>query len=256
MKYLQIALSLVVVLAFSCSSPRIVDLETAEGGRTDGKEEAMAVTLFVLGPGDELAVNIWRNEELNRSVKVDPSGNIYVPLAGEIRASGLTVSQLREKAVSRLSKYIVDPQVDINVLTLRSRRVHVLGEVESPGTLSLNGEMLVFEAISKSGGFTVDANEENILLVRNEDNVIAATALNLNVKQMLENKSSYQDRRLRNGDIVYVPPKRIADVERFMRRLNNIIAPFVTIERGIVLGPEVIDALKGENEAGSVIVAP
>lgn len=247
-------LLLLLLLVVSCSGHKIVKEGGAEKGIVDKKEAAFPTSSFILGSGDEIAINVWRHEDLKRTVQIDPSGNIYVPLAGEVEASGLTISQLREKIASGLSKYLVDPQVDINVSSLKSRKVHILGEVKSPGTFTLDQKMLAWEAISQAGGFTTDANQKEVLLVRNENGVARVAALNIH--DMLKTGRIDQDIRLRSGDVIYVPPSFIANLERFMQRFNNIISPFIALERGIILAPEVENVLRGKEEERDIIVSP
>ena len=253
-KRCKIALLLLLLLLMSCSSHKIVKGGGAEKGIVDKKETVSFTSSFILGSGDEVAINVWRHEDLKRTVQIDPSGNIYVPLVGKVEASGLNISQLREKIVSGLSKYIINPQVDINVYNLKSRKVHILGEVKSPGTFILDQKMLAWEAISKAGGFTTDANQKGMLLVRSEKGVVRVVALNIH--DMLKTGKINQDIYLKSGDVVYVPSSFIADLERFMLRFNNIISPFVTLERGIILEPQAVDVLRGKEEERGVIVSP
>ena len=253
MRFWQIICFLPFLLIISCSGNKIVKDTNVEKGAVDKNEEVSPSFPFILGTGDEITVNVWRNDDLNRTVQIDPSGNIYLPLAGEIQASGLTISQLRGKIVSGLSKYIIDPQVDINVSGLKSNRVHVLGEVKSPGTFPLDTRMLAWEAISKAGGFTNDANKKEVLLVKSENGVARVAALNIH--SMLKTGELYQDVYLRNGDVIYVPPSFIANLERFMQRFNNIMNPFITLERGIIFSQDARKVLQGEEVRG-VVVAP
>jgi len=208
---------------------------------------------YTLGPGDEVSIRVWRNDDLNRTVKLDPSGKIYLPLAGEIYAQGMTVSKLREDITLRLSKYLVDPQVDVNATEISSQKVYVLGEVRSPGTFYLEQDVSAWEVISRAGGFTEDANRDNLLLIRGENG-----AARVNVLKMAITKDGdpLPDSQLRRGDIIYVPETRIANFERFMVRLQNIINPFVTLERGIILSDEARAVLRGEASNARVIVSP
>lgn len=257
MRYLKFVWLLLLFLVVSCSGNRIAkDIPGGQGGivRTETEEEIHDVFRFIVGPGDEIAVKVWRNDDLNRDVRVDPSGNISLPLVGKVKASGLTISQLREEVTLRLSKYFVDPQVDINVSNLKSQKVYVLGEVKSPGTFDWQANMPAWEVISKAGGFTLDANEENVLLVRSEDGKTVVRALN--IRNMFKEGKLSRGTYLRNGDLIYVLPTVIASVERFMERFYNIINPFTALERGIILYPEVEDILRGKERKGGIIVTP
>lgn len=250
-RYRQLILFFPLFLILSCSSDKGSEKVVI------GQQEMAPPTFSVLGPGDELTFNVWRHDTLERTVQIDPSGNIYLPLVGEMKASGLTIVQLRKKISSRLSKYIVNPQVDISVSSLQSQKVHVLGEVNSPGSfVILDRRMLVWEAISQAEGFTNDANKDEVLLVRSEKGVARVTALNLNIKEMAKNGKLDQNVYLRNGDIVYVPPSFIANVERFMVRFYNIINPFASLERGIIMAPEALNVLRGEEAEKEIVISP
>lgn len=256
LRYVQIVWLLPLFLLISCSSTPVVKDVSAGSGvlKSDVKEKTQDPFLFILGPRDEIVVNVWRNDDLKRTVQIDPSGNIQFPLIGELKASGLTIVQLREKMSVLLSEHIINPQVDISVASLKSTKVYVLGEVKTPGTFDWRSGMLAWEGISQAGGFTTDANEDKILLVRSEDGKAAIKALNL--RGMLKGENLTQDVYLRNGDVVYVVPLVIADVQRFMNRLNNIIAPIVNIESGIALWPQVRDVLQGKGQSTGTVVVP
>lgn len=257
LRYLYIIWILPLFFTFSCSSaPVVKDVPVEQAGvvaagRGEIKQDPFR---FILSPSDEIAVNVWRNDDLKRTVQIDPSGNIHFPLIGEMKASGLTIAQLREKMAEQLSTFIVDPQVDINITSLKNMKVFVLGEVKSPGSFDWRTGMLAWEGISYAGGFTTDANEENILLVRSENGKAAIKALNL--RSMLKGENLTQDIYLRNGDVVYVVPTMIADVQRFMSRLNSILAPIVNLESGIVLYPQVKDVLQGKGANPGTVIVP
>jgi polysaccharide export outer membrane protein len=255
LRYLQITWLLIFLSVVSCASTK------SAGSLDSGDVLAVGQTAadnspapYLLGPGDEVSIRIWRNDDLNRTVKIDPSGNIYLPLAGEIKAAGITIPELRKDIAIRLSKYLVNPQIDVNTTAVSSRKVYVLGEVRSPGTFYLEQNMPPWEAISRAGGFTEDANRDSLLLVRGENGAARVSLVAMNMEKIFNDGGVLTDSRLRNGDILYVPETDIAELERFMKRLNNILIPIITIERGIIFGPQVSDALHGKGK--NVIVAP
>jgi polysaccharide export outer membrane protein len=254
-KYLQMIMLVLLFLVVSCAGNTIVkDIPEEQGGvvKAGGEEKTQDAFLFILGPKDEVTVNVWRNDDLKRTVQIDPSGNIQFPLIGELKASGLTLLQLREKITLRLSKYIVDAQVDIIVSNLKNLRIHVLGEVKAPGTFDWRSGMLVWEGVAQAGGFSLDANEENILLIRSENGKAVIKALNL--RDVLKGNNLTQNIYLRNGDLVYVLPTFIANVERFMTRLYHMISPLINMESGIILYPQVRDVLRGKESSGTMVV--
>jgi len=204
---------------------------------------------FTLAEGDEISISVWRQEDLKRNVSIDPSGYLHYPLIGQLKASGLTIPQLQEQLTTRLSKYVVDPQVDINILSLKGQEVYVLGEVKMPGAFVLDRKTSALQAIVKAGGFTRESNTSAVLLARSEEKVIRVSSISLDMDDMQKAPNSYQNVSLRSGDILYVPPSKIASVEKFMTRLNNIITPFASLGRSIVLGGDAVDTITGKRNA-------
>ncbi len=254
MKFFQFICVLILLIVISCSSHKPknsgVNSITAENPQT-----LSDISEFTLGPGDKITVSVWRNADLDRSVTLDPSGKIRMPLTGEIYVSGMTVSELNKEITSRLSKYITDPFVDINITSISSRKIHILGEVRSPGTFYYVEQIPVWEAVSKAGGFTDDANNRNLLIARVKDGEASVSVLELNFAKLFKNGIIKRDYYLKNGDILYVPETNIASIEKFMKRLNNIISPIYAIERIIYLAPDVIDILSGESINSKVIMS-
>ncbi|OXH82500.1 exopolysaccharide biosynthesis protein, partial [Burkholderia multivorans] len=83
---------------------------------------------------------------------VAADGTIYFPFVGRIRAAGKTVGQIRDELSSRLARYVKNPQIDVRVLSFRSQKVQVTGEVKQPGPLAVSDVPLTLvDAISRSG---------------------------------------------------------------------------------------------------------
>ncbi len=248
-KLVFIVLVLACLALFSCAAKKP---DTGDGPVDDKSFSQPAH--FMLGEGDEIELYVWRHEDLERSLKIDPAGYVAVPFAGEVKASGLTVAELRQKITRHLEKYLKNPQVDINVASIRSRQVYIFGEVSTPGSLVLDKEKRVLAAISQSGGFTNDADKEKVLLLRKSENgEIGVHSLDCDFKNASVKLALNANVYLKDGDILFVPPLKIASFERFMVRLNNILNPFISVEQGIALWPDVSDALKGEDNDGDRI---
>jgi len=219
---------------------------------TPGNQVPPAAAPVILGPGDEVAISVWRNTDLTSTVRVDPNGNISVPLAGDVHVAGLGLPELRATLVERLAKYLVNPQVQVNLTELRSRKFHVLGEVRSPGTFVLDETVDLWEAIARAGGFNADANRRFVLLVHNDGGVGRVAALNL--EAFLAEANRVPVGLIQGGDVIYVVPTRMASVERFMARLQNMILPLVAAEGGIILGQQVKDILEGKHDGGTGVL--
>lgn len=220
----------------------------------EGISEKVAVTEFILGPGDEVEITVWREPSLSQKVKIDPAGKIFYPLVGEIQVSGLSIVALREEVRKGLLKYYVNPQVGVSVVSLRSQKVFVLGEVKKPGVFQMEPSMRVLEALSLAGGFSPDAHRENVLLIRGD--LKKPYLKTLDLRSLLEKGDLSQNLVLERGDIIFVPSTRIADVSRFFQRLSKIISPIVDLERGIILAPTVGDVLRGKKKGKTIVVTP
>jgi polysaccharide export outer membrane protein len=205
----------------------------------------ITVSEFTLGPSDVIDVQVWRNNELSRKVQVDPYGKITYPFIGEINVMGMSVSQLRDVIKQGISKYFVDPVIEVNVSAVQSQKVFVLGEVSRPGIFALSKPTDILEAIALSGGFTQDAREENVLLIRGDKN--NPDLIKLDLKSAMKYADLKQNIRLQSGDIVYVPVTFIADTARYFQHLKEILFPMLLLEQGIILGPQVGDVFSGKD---------
>jgi polysaccharide export outer membrane protein len=190
---------------------------------------------FVLGPRDEIEVFVWQHADLSRTAVVNPAGFVSYPLVGRLKASGVTGEELARQIQERLARYLVDPQVTVTVKSARSQKVFVLGEVNRPGVFPLEGPLQVVEAIALAGGFNLDAETSSVLLIRGD--LQQPELYTLPLDRTLFQGAVAENIRLQPGDIIYVPAMRIANVERFFKRISNILIPVVALIQGIVYFP-------------------
>jgi polysaccharide export outer membrane protein len=123
---------------------------------------------YHLGPGDMLQVVVYGEDDLSGSFRVSDSGTIAVPLIGAVPADGLTIEQLRQQLVDRLSANAVrSPNVTLSVTEYRP--FFILGEVKTPGSYPYVPKMTVLTAVAIAGGFTYRAAESEISVTRNWD---------------------------------------------------------------------------------------
>lgn len=128
------------------------------------QQQVSADRKYVLGPDDGLSINVVDLAELDQKtlgvVRVDHEGTIRLPLAGRIKASGLTVEQLESQIASRLSGIMNNPEVTVSVAEYRNHPVSVLGAVRSPGVYQVSGRKTLFEVLSLAGGLNPDAGNQ------------------------------------------------------------------------------------------------
>lgn len=128
---------------------------------------------YHIGVGDELAVQVWRNEELSVRVPVRPDGKISTPLVGDIVAAGLTTQELAQQITAKLSGYVRNPEVTVIVNNPASadflRRVRVTGSVRNPTSITYRQGITVLDLVLQAGGLTDFAAPANARLYRTVD---------------------------------------------------------------------------------------
>ena len=159
---------------------------------------------YVIGSADVLRIQVWKNPELSVEVPVRPDGKISVPLANDVQAAGLTATELKDVITQALADYIAAPDVTVMVREIRSKSVHVIGEVLRPNQFPLIFDMRVLEAIAYAGGFSPYADKSDIHILRpNPDGTVVEYRFNYNA--FLRGKEPEGNLRLQPGDTVVVP---------------------------------------------------
>ncbi len=160
---------------------------------------------YRLGPEDVLEVTVYREDELNRKVRISSSGYISLPLLGEISAEGLTVSELEGRLKEKFRKYLKSPQVTVFIEEYST--ITVSGQVNKPDSYPLKGHLTVMKAISLAKGFTVMAAQNEVKIMRMENN--EKKIITVRVADISRKGDSSQDIELQRGDIVFVPESTI-----------------------------------------------
>jgi len=158
---------------------------------------------YKIGAQDLLRIDVWKEEQLTRTVPVRPDGKVTLPLLNDVQAAGLTPMQLAGAISEGLKKYINNPQVTVTITEINSRRIYVTGEVARVGAFPLLPNMTVLQALSSSGGFTQFARIRNIYVLRVEDGKQVKHPFNY--KEAVNGKNPEQNILLEPGDVIVVP---------------------------------------------------
>jgi len=142
---------------------------------------------YVIGAGDVLQVFVWKEPELSTTVVVRPDGRISLPLAAELEASGKTAGELQQEITARLSKYVVQPTVNVMVKQVNSLKISVLGEVRKPDVYRIKNRVTVLDAIAMAGGFTDLARPNKVVVLRNTPS--GPQRIKINIKQLVADDS-------------------------------------------------------------------
>ena len=138
------ALLLAVLLLGACTKVSVLD--------TDAPRATVALgESYILGPGDELNIVVYNNEDLSDIFVVSESGTVSLPLVGQIRAAGRTTEAVRQEYSDLLSNgYLISPRVSVNISTYRP--FFIIGGVKNPGAFPYQSGMTILHAIALAGG--------------------------------------------------------------------------------------------------------
>ena len=159
---------------------------------------------FVIGNGDVLAISVWKEPELSKSVPVRSDGKISLPLMGEVQASGRTPLQLELEISNKLRNYITVPEVTVIVEQINSKKFNILGEVQKPGAYPLGLPLTVVDAIALAGGFRDFAKTKDIYILRKRTNGTQAR-IPFNYKEFIKGKNPAQNVNVEPSDTIIVP---------------------------------------------------
>jgi polysaccharide export outer membrane protein len=167
------AMAAPLLLVGACSEDRFVGRPGLSLVQQHDLPEPQATDLVeaprpqVLGPFDQVSIDVFGLPEFSRTVTIDRTGTISLPLAGPIEASGKTPVQLGTLITERLqNNHVREPRVSVNVTQVVSQVFTVGGEVGAPGLYPITGRMTLLRAIARAQGFSATARENYVLVYR------------------------------------------------------------------------------------------
>jgi protein involved in polysaccharide export with SLBB domain len=166
---------------------------------------ASAPAGYVLGPNDYVGVEVFGEDDLRTNGRLNPEGNLSVPLLGSVHLAGLTLTQAASKLTELYGRdYLVNPKVNVVLQGYAKRRFSILGQVGRPGNYEMPesspGGIDLLEAIALAGGYTRIAAPERITVRRQGAN--GDQVFKVNAKKF--NKSGGGGFRVEPGDTITV----------------------------------------------------
>jgi len=204
---------------------------TATAAQDNGELRPDGSTVYRVGPGDVLEIDVYDDPDLSGLATVQHQGEISFPLLGDIAIDGMTVKEVQATLVQLLAKdYLVDPQVIVRVKEYRSQWVTLIGEVIRPGKYYLQGSKSMLELLTEAGGFTSQASGEVVVsrldklqssLFMTEDNGMGAESavrFFLTPDQPPSEQKEALSFQLRSGDIVTATATRFFFISGEVKR--------------------------------------
>jgi polysaccharide export outer membrane protein len=158
-----------VVLCSAALAVAVLIAGCAANSISEAEQKTLAATATApakLQPGDKIKITVYGEDKLSGDFQLDQAGQISLPLAGTIKAQGLTQTEL-EKALAKKfrSEYLKDPKVTVTIATLQP--YYIMGEVEKPGQYPYQSGLNVLTALAIAGGPTYRANRNTVEIQRN-----------------------------------------------------------------------------------------
>lgn len=156
---------------------------------------------YVLGPGDNLAIQLYGKENSNYNLTINRNGQIHFPQIGPTTLAGLTFSDAQELIISMVDRHLIGVKASVTMGSLRSVRIFVLGEAMQPGSYTVSSLSTMTNALFASGGVSKVGSLREIQLKRRGKLVTT-----LDLYDLLLRGDTSKDARLLPGDVIFIPP--------------------------------------------------
>ena len=167
-----------------------------------GGSPSLAAGLYRIGVADSLLVNVWDEPKLNGAYEVLPDGTITMPLAGTFRAEGYTGPELAHRIANRLSTvFRKRPEVTVTVKGMGNNYFYISGAVGKTGPIAFTHNIRLLQAIILAGGPTIAADEDRVVLIRDNQ------PRTLSIEKLDQGKDLSNNLRIYPQDIIIVPIK-------------------------------------------------
>ena len=156
---------------------------------------------YVVGPGDELLIQVWGQVTLNGRYIVDRSGSIYIPQVGSVHVAGLSFAQMHDFLKAQMGRVFRNFDLNVNMGQLRSIQVFVVGQARRPGSYTISSLSTLVNALFATGGPTPQGSLRHIQLKRGGKVIV-----DFDLYDLLLHGDKSKDEQLLPGDVIYIPP--------------------------------------------------
>jgi polysaccharide export outer membrane protein len=205
MKTIKIALPILIIFLIiftsGCSNHKLPSATTYTSITT-----AVDDYQYLIGPGDNLTIFVWRNPDISGSFVVRPDGKVTTSLVEDIEVSGKTPTMLARHIEKELSKYINNPRVTVSVGGFRGplyEQVRVIGEATNPSAINYTEKMTLLDLMIAVGGLTEFASGNNAKLIRMVAGV--QKTYELKIDELIKEGVIEENIDMLPGDIIIIP---------------------------------------------------
>ena len=155
---------------------------------------------YVIGPGDLLRIRVWGQVNFSSDLRVDRSGEIYLPQVGPVHVAGLPFQALDEHVRAAVSRVYRNFDLTVDIGQTRAVQIYVVGQAHRPGTYTVSSLSTLVDALFASGGPSVEGSLRHILLKRGGNTIV-----DFDLYDLLVNGDKSKDAKLESGDIIFIP---------------------------------------------------
>jgi polysaccharide export outer membrane protein len=183
--------------------------------QTPGASQPSASADYVVGSQDVLTITSYDQADLSGKFTVEADGSFTYPMIGRVKAGGMTLRQVEGQVKKQLKDegFFNNPQITVSVDQYKSQKIFVVGEVRTPGSYPLSGDMNLVEALARAGSTLPTASGEVVIVhprsghgsgpvLPNQES--ADNVVRIDIRD-LQNGSLSQNAALRDGDTIFVP---------------------------------------------------
>jgi polysaccharide export outer membrane protein len=215
----------VITLTAGCADKRggPIPYSSSEFGVPDAPTVVPLGAGYKIAPLDTLSIKVFKMPDLSGDFEVDLTGQISIPLIGNLTATDFTTAQLDEQLTAKLgAKYLENPDVSVGIKSSTSRSVTVDGAVNKAGTFSVNGPITLMQAVAQAGGTSPDANARRVAIFRQINGKRQAAAFDLASIR----RGEMVDPPIYAGDIVIIDGSSIKALQRQILNTLPILSVF------------------------------
>jgi polysaccharide export outer membrane protein len=201
--YSRITLLVIMLISVlsGCSSQQLPSATARASLTTDVNDYQ-----YLIGPGDNLTIFVWRNPEISGNFIVRPDGKVTTSLVEDIEVTGRTPTMLARQLEEQLSTYINNPRVTVSVTNFSgpfSEQVRVIGEATNPSAINYTQHMTLLDLMIAVGGLTEFANGNGAKLVRVQGG--SQQTFDINIDDLIRHGDISQNIDMLPGDVVIIP---------------------------------------------------
>lgn len=195
-----------IYLVFAIALLNLMGCSTGKTSNNSARNEKNMAHEYLIGPGDNLQIIVWRNAEVSMVVPVRPDGKISTPLVEDLKATGKTSTQLARDIEKMLSKYIQQPVVTVIVTGFvgpYSQQIRVIGQAANPQALPYRQDMSLMDVLITVGGITDFASGNNANIIRSING--KQQKINVRLDDLINDGDISANVNMMPGDILVIP---------------------------------------------------